>query len=218
MSTASADVRVPVRKVESCELGPYRPVSELQVLAAVERSQRHLDKVFRRDVAEHLGFTNSGATTRRLRPQLESLRDDGSLASERLNRLSEIWTITRRGRGRLAAARRRGAIEPLPESPQHRTWRHARETAFDCLEDACGEVLAALAEADDVLGGGESRPGDSTRHFEVGERLERRFSRLGIAIHCLHEWPEPDDARRDVDSSASRRGRRWFHGLKERRR
>jgi hypothetical protein len=194
MSGASADVAEKAMNVEPCELGRYRPVSELQVLAAVERAQRHLDKVFHRDIAEHLGFKNSGATTRRLRPQLESLRDHGSLASERLNRLSEVWTITRLGRGRLAAARRGGAIDPLPESPQHRTWRHARETAFECLEEICGEVLAALAEADQVLGGGESRPGDSTQHFEVGKRLEREFSRLGVAIHCLHEWPEPDDA------------------------
>lgn len=203
--------------VDSSELGPYRPVSELQVLAAVERAQRHLDKVFHRDVAEHLGFEKSGATTRRLRPQLESLRDDGSLSSERLNRLSEVWTITRRGRGRLGGACRRGTLEQLPESPQHRTWRHARETAAECLEDACGAVLSALAEADEVLGGSEKPPGNSTRHFEVGERLCSRFRQLGIAIHCLREWPEPDDARRDVDPDARRRGRRWFYGLKERR-
>jgi hypothetical protein len=97
MSGASADAGEKAMNFEPCELGPYRPVAELQVLAAVERAQRHLDKVFHRDVAEHLGFAKSGTTTKRLCPQLESLRDDGSLASERINRLSAVWTITRRG-------------------------------------------------------------------------------------------------------------------------
>jgi len=104
--------------VESCELGWYRPVSDLQILAAVERAQRHGDRVFDYQVGEHLGLEHTSANTRRLRPQLEALRDaDGSLASERWHR-REIWTITRRGRGRIAAARHRGVLEALPESPQ----------------------------------------------------------------------------------------------------
>jgi hypothetical protein len=199
----------------ACELGRYRPVSELQVLAAVERARRHGDRVDHHDVAEHLGFERGGATTRSLRPQLEALRDDGSLATERYQQ-TELWTLTPRGRGRLGAARRRGALDPLPESPQHRTWRHAREEAAIRLEGICGAVLTALQEADEVMGGGESRPGDSTRHFEVGERLEREFWRLGVAIHCLREWPEPDDGKRDLDSGGPI-GRRNVRELKERR-
>lgn len=199
----------------ACELGRYRPVSELQVLAAAERAQRHGDRVSHHDVAEHLGFERSGATTRRLRPQLEALRDDGSLATERYHQ-TELWTLTPRGRGRLGAARRRGALDPLPESPQHRTWRNAREEVATRLEGICGSVLGALEEADEVMGGGESRPGDSAAHFEVGKRLGHEFWRLGVAIHCLREWPEPDDAKRDVDSEGPI-GRRNVRELKERR-
>ncbi|MGD9734162.1 MAG: hypothetical protein AB7V58_00920 [Solirubrobacterales bacterium] len=208
--------------VEPHELGPYRPVSEMQVLAAVERAHRHGDTVPRRDgdmiahydIAYHLGFERSGATTRRLLPQLESLREDGSLATKRYKR-TDVWTLTARGRGRLAAARRRGTVEPLPESPQHCTWRAAREEAAARIEEIGGAVLATLEEADEVLGGSESPPGDSTRHFEVGRRLQHQFWRLGVAIHCLREWQEPDDTRRDVDPHARRHARRWFHGLKE---
>lgn len=208
--------------VEPCELGSFRPVSDLQVLAAVERAHRHDDRVPRDcdtvphwDIARHLGFKHNAATTRRLRPMLEALHEDGSLATERRRR-THLYALTARGRGRLAVARRQGALEPLPESPQHRTWRHARETATDCIEEVCGAVLIALGEADEVLGGSEKSPGDSTRHFEAGERLGRQFRQLGIAIHCLREWPEPDDARCDVDPDARRHGRRWYYGLKER--
>lgn len=200
--------------VAGCELGPYRPVSELQILAAVARAQRHSDRVFPSRVAEHLGFEHSSATTRRLRPQLEALRADGSLATERYKH-SAVWMLTARGRGRLGAARRRRALGQLPESPQHRTWRQARQTAAERLEAICGEVISALAEAEDVLGGSENPPGDSARHFEVGKRVEQGFSRLGIAIHCLREWPEPDDSRRDVDPDARQHGRRRFGALKE---
>ena len=200
----------------ACELGRYQPVPELQVLAAVERAQRHSDRVNHHDVAEHLGFVRGGATTRRLRPRLVTLRDDGSLATERYHQTA-IWTLTARGRGRLGAARRRGALDPLPESPQHRTWRRAREQAATRLEGICGSVLAALEEADAVMGGGDSRPGDSTAHFEVGERLGHEFWRLGVAVHCLREWPEPDDPHRDVDGDdGAHAGRRAFFLLKER--
>jgi hypothetical protein len=224
MSPAASDRSGEPMNVEPCELGPYRAVSEMHVLAAVERAHRHGDTAPRRDgrmishndIAYHLGFKRSGATTRCLVPQLEALREDGSLATERYQR-TEVWAITARGRGRLAVARRRGAVD-LPESPQHRTWRHARELAADRIEAICGSLLNALEEAEEALGGTESPPGDSTRHFEVGERLEREFRRLGIAIHCLHEWPEPDDASRDVDGNDSTPdGRRAFYRLKERR-
>lgn len=199
----------------ACELGRYRPVADLQVLAAVERAQRHGDRIYHHDVAEHLGFERGGATTRRLRPQLEALREDGSLATERYHQTA-IWMLTPRGRGRLGAARRRGALEPLPESPQHRTWRHARVEAATRLEGICGAVLAALEAADEVMGGGESRPGNSTAHLEVSKRLGHEFWRLRVAVHCMREWPEPDDARRDIDDSAPA-GRRAFFLLKERR-
>lgn len=200
--------------VKPHELGPYRPVSEMQVLAAVERAQRHENRVYNGDIAKHLGFKPGSATTRRIRPQLESLRVDRSLVAERRKQL-DVWTLTARGKGRLAAARRRGALEPLPESPQHRTWRHAREEAVTRLEEICGSVLEALKEADEILGGSESPPGDSTRHFEIGKWLERQFWRLGVAVHCLHEWPEPDDAHRDVDPEHGSNARRHFYGLKE---
>ena len=59
--------------VEPHELGPSWPVSEMEVLAAVERAQRHESRVYNNDIAKPLGFKPGSASTRRLRPQLESL-------------------------------------------------------------------------------------------------------------------------------------------------
>jgi hypothetical protein len=75
----------------------------------------------RKLISNYLGFKHSGATIRRLRPQLDSLCADGSLETERRNG-QEIWALTRRGSGRPGAARRAGKVGALPESPQHRTW------------------------------------------------------------------------------------------------
>jgi DNA-binding transcriptional regulator PaaX len=129
---------------EGCELGPFAPASDALALAAVERAERHgTEKVWIVLVAEHLGFKRSAHTTRCLRPQLERLRIAGELESvERLGR--ECWTLTDAGRERLTSARRDGAVDELPESPQHRRWRHAhmhaaewidhfRDLAFDAL-------------------------------------------------------------------------------------
>lgn len=77
--------------------------------------------------------------------------------------------------------------------------------------------LAALARADKVLGGSEKPPGDSAAHFKVGECLRDEFRRLGIAVYCLREWPEPVDARRDVGGDdGAPAGRRAVLLLKER--
>src|ERR1700686_2395557 len=65
------------------------------------------------------------------------------------------WTMTAKGRRRLARARRVGAIV-LPESPQHKVWREARELAGERIDrfraelrDALGDTHALL-DAEDV--------------------------------------------------------------------
>lgn len=194
------------------EPDPYGPVSELQVLAAVERAQRHAD----RSITTMSPSTSASCAA--ARPP-----DACAPSSKRC-----AWTArsppsatTKPSSGPspraaavgLGAARRRGALDPLPESPRHRTWRRAREEAATRLERICGSVLAALEEADEVTGGSES----PRRYFEVSKRLGHEFWRLGVAIHCLREWPEPDDSRRDVDDDNAPAGRRAFSQLKERR-
>jgi hypothetical protein len=184
--------------VESHELDSYTPVPDELVLAAVRRAQRHHNRVPRRLISIHLGFKHSAATTRRLRPQLEALRADGSLKTERRNG-QEIWALTRRGSGRLAAARRAGKVGALPESPQHRIWRHAREEAGKRFCEIRRAAKEAAAEASLVIEPTVPKAAGSTQMLELSERLRWEFWRLGVATYCLHEWPEPDDARRDED-------------------
>jgi hypothetical protein len=154
--------------------------------------------VARRLISHHLGFKHIAATARRLRPQLDSLRADGSLETER-RQGQEIWALTRRGGGRLGAARRAGKIGPLPESPQHRTWRHARDEANKRFWEILKAAKEAAAEASLIVELTGPKAAGSIRMLELNERLQWQFWRLGAATYCMYEWPEPDDARRDED-------------------
>jgi hypothetical protein len=48
---------------------------------------------------------------------------------------------------------------------------------------------------------------DSETWFTISERL-RSVWVPGSATYCLREWPEPDDARADVEKDRRRLGRR----------
>jgi hypothetical protein len=184
------------------KLKPYAPVSDGLVLAAVERSEWHegADEIWVFVLAEHLGFEPARHTTRQLRPQLEYLRRAGSLTStKKLGR--EYWSLTTAGREELNNSRQAEIVGELPESPQHREWRHARQKArgrmtefrkllYDALDDA-GEVAASVDGA------------CSGTWFELGERLRWAFWLLGSATYCMGEWIEPDDARPDIDQEPS---------------
>jgi hypothetical protein len=101
-----------------------------------------------------------------------------------------VWAITPAGRRRLAQARRRGQIA-LPESPQHREWRYAREEAADRLQEFRQLLDGALAEASNLL---ETEAAESLSFVSLAGRLRQTCWQLGSAIYCLREWPEPDDA------------------------
>jgi|ERR1035441_6424467 DNA-binding PadR family transcriptional regulator len=182
------------------ELHRFEPVSDELVLAALERAQRHrgvegeAEGVFLRYVAAHLAFVHNAWTTRHLRPQLEDLTRDGLLSSSRL-RGKVVWSLTEAGRLRLAHAQRAGRVGELPESPQHRDWRHARAAAQERIGELRRELRAAVAEA----GGQDVERTSSDAWFELGERLQRACRSLGSATYCLREWPEPDDAHAEVD-------------------
>lgn len=181
---------------EGAEPRPFEPVPDLLVLAAIQRAQRHRAKrpAPRWVVAEHLGFVHNANTTRRLRPQLESLRKAGSLKPLREHRV-EVWALTPTGTRRLAAARRAGRVGELPESPQHREWRHAREEAKERYDDFRTLLYEALEAAEDAV---EPATGPSSETlFELSGRLKAAFCLLGSATYCRDEWPEPDDARSD---------------------
>lgn len=96
------------------ELGRFEPVSDAIVLAAVERAERHRERegegVMMSDIAKHLGFVHGSWTTRRLRPQIDALIAEGSLARSRRHGVV-VWELTAVGgegwSGRVGLARSR---------------------------------------------------------------------------------------------------------------
>jgi ribosome-binding protein aMBF1 (putative translation factor) len=190
-------------------------VPDVLVLAAVDRAERH--RGTRLDppgvpvwgVFGHLDVAARSRRARQVRARLDELVDTGSL--ERLRRHGvAVWTVTRAGRRRLSRARRAGRLSGLPESPQHRAWREARELAGERIDGFRLDVLEELEHARELLeahlAAAEGRvapemAGESVSDawFEVADRLQHACRRLGSASYCLEEWQEPDDARADVD-------------------
>ncbi len=188
------------------DLRPFEPVSDAQVLAAIHRAEVHdqQDHASRSDIAAHLGFVHNSWTTRRLRPQLDALRSTGSVRDVRRYGL-DLLALTDAGRRALAKAR--GEVEViLPESPQHRRWRHSRTLAGERIDGFRQALRASLIEAGALL---DTAPAPSTAWVEFAKRLSRDCKRLGSATYCLFEWPEPADERADVDDEIKGRRNVW---------
>jgi hypothetical protein len=194
---------------EDLELRAYEPVPDTLVLAAVERAERHTGTaVPHKAVAAHLGFRSTSATTPRLRPRLEALRERGALDHARRHGQDQ-WSLTPAGTKLLAAARREEEIAGLPESPQHRRWRQGRgaaEERYDAFRTLAFVTLEAAEKAAELAKGANSET-----WFELGDRLGAAFWLMGSVTYCLREWPEPDDAGADRDDApAGQVGRRNF--------
>ncbi|HTD57512.1 MAG TPA: hypothetical protein VK672_01330 [Solirubrobacteraceae bacterium] len=174
-------------------------MSDAIVLAAVERAERHRERegegVMMSDIAEHLGFVHGSWTTRRLRPQIDALIAEGSLARSRSHGVV-VWELTAVGRGGLERTRRAGEVEELPEAPQHRAWRHARVMAGERIDGFRAEAREAVEDAAILL---DAEDAHSDAWFGIAERLQAACWRVGSATHCLREWREPGDSRPDVD-------------------
>ena len=132
------------------ELRPFaHPVSDALVLAAADRAERHQPRsepgVMLGDVFAHMGFVYNGAATRQLRPSLDALLSAGALEQTGRHGV-KLWVLTSAGRRQLAQARRKDEAVELPESPQHRKWRHSRATAAERIDDYRDELRALLDE------------------------------------------------------------------------
>jgi len=203
--TPSASTRTPAARARGArgELRRFEPVANAVVLAATERAERHhrgpADGVTLGEVIEHLGFARVGWTTRSLRPQIDAFLAAGALVPFR--RLGfDFLKLTTNGRRRLARARRAGGIA-LPESPQHRAWRHAREQAAEQVGAMRQLFREALDEADRLL---SSEHTDSDAWYALAPRLHTICRQLGSVTHCLREWAEPDDTHPDHDTLPTR--------------
>lgn len=184
------------------DLRRVEPVSDAQILAAIHRAEVHdeHDDASRADIAAHLGFVHNSSTTKRLRPQIDALRTAGQIRDVRRNGLNLLALTAAGGRALNRAHRAGGAI--LPESPQHRRWRHSRAMAGDRIEGFREALRASMVEVGALL---DSQHAPSDAWFEFGKRLSAECKRLRSATYCLFEWAEPDDARADVDEVLGRR-------------
>jgi hypothetical protein len=190
------------------ELAAYVPVTDGFVLAALARAELHEQEaeVLTSALMGHLGFKWAPSTNRLFFPRLEELRKAGLLTSVE-RRGEPYWSLTSVGRDRLAREREAGEIGELPESPQHRAWRHAREEAGVRIDGFRHEQTEALEAADELLN--RYGPSLSQEWLDLSERLYWSTWHLASAIHCLHEWVEPDDEAPDVDENPGPRpGRR----------
>jgi hypothetical protein len=185
----------------AADLRRAEPVSDAQILAAIHRAEVHdrQDDASRADIAAHLGFVHSSATTKRLRPQIDTLRAAGQIRDVRRNGLDLLALTAAGGRALQRAQSAGGAI--LPESPQHRKWRHSRTMAGDRIEGFRETLRASMTEVGALL---NSQHALSDTWFEFGTRLGAECKRLGSATYCLFEWAEPDDARADGDEVLGR--------------
>ncbi|HTU78964.1 MAG TPA: hypothetical protein VMF09_09420 [Solirubrobacteraceae bacterium] len=178
------------------------------MLAATERAERHhrgpVDGVTLGEVIEHLGFARVGWTTRSLRPQIETFLAAGVLVPFRRFGF-DFLKLSTNGRRRLARARRADPIV-LPESPQYRAWRHARQQAMEQVGAMRQLFRETLDEADRLLTDEQT---DSDAWYALAPRVFMACNQLASVTHCLREWPEPDDAHDTLPTRGDRRiGRR----------
>ncbi len=166
------------------------------VLAAIERAKLHHSKddpsVFAGIVFEHLNIPRRGRSARQLRSRLEDLREAG-LVEETQLRGYQTWSLTQSGKERLDAAR--GDVQ-LPESPQHRKWRLAREESEREIAGFRRDVRRLLKV---VLGLLAAKSVRSDEWFEIADHLGRACWTVASAIYCREEWPEPTDEKPDRD-------------------
>jgi hypothetical protein len=106
-----------------------------------------------------------------------------------------VWRLTSDGRKQLAKARRKREDLELPESPQHRVWRDAQATAARRFNGLREQLRRSVSDAATLLEDG----GPSDAYFRLRFRIGPAARAVGAVVYCLNEWPEPDDARADVD-------------------
>lgn len=185
---------------------PQMPANDL-ILAAIDRAICHRGRDESAEtlssIKEHLGLPHNGWTTLQLRPKLAELVATGLIEQSR-RRSNTVWGLTAKGRKRLDAMR---AEITLPESPQHQRWSKARTAATERITGFRGDLRRALDEAISLLEA--DTEANSATWFDLSERLNQSGRLLASAIHCLREWPEPDDSKPDTDEPPySQRGRR----------
>ena len=176
----------------------FESVSDGLVLAAIDRAERHNEHESKgarmRVISDHLGFICDYRAKRGLHPHIDTLIDAGELVCSHSGK-AERWKVTDSGRQRIAQEFQAGKIL-LPESPQHRIWRHARKGATQRISGFREQAHQTLEDAKGLL---DAEQADSDAWFALAQRLRQTYWQLGSATYCLNEWSEPQDTRADVD-------------------
>jgi hypothetical protein len=180
-------------------------ITPVLVLSAVERAERQRPSppptgppgVTLGEILDHLAAPRRSATAREVRATLAALADEAAVEHARRRGVG-VFTLAARGRRRLTQARRgRGASPVLPESPQHRAWREARELSARALPVMRARLQATLAATATALDNDQSERSDTW--LALAERLRGEARAIGCALHCLRDWPEPVEAGPDVE-------------------
>lgn len=196
-----------------------RPLEEAFVLAAVDRGQRHSPWADRGVplwvVTDHLGLGRGSGPSQRVRPVLDRLTRERGWLELHVQHDRPNWTVTADGSYMLTQAFPDGADDHLPESPQHKEWREARNLAGRVMPKLRAELSARLDEVHELVG--RKRTPTSDEWLALVHPLGEAVRRVGFATYCLHQWNEPADATADVDEEATlgsgrvgrRNYRRW---------
>jgi hypothetical protein len=173
-------------------------ISDDVILAAIHRAECHRGYQGAPDwaIQEHLSIASRTKKARQVKARLPELERAGFLERGRRHGVG-LWALTAKARKRLAEVPE--AALSLPESPQHRRWRDARDAAEHEVEGFYLSLRDSVDAAADLLSMPMPPGPSSDAWFEVGERLHRACRRLGSATHCLHEWAEPPEDRSDHD-------------------
>ncbi len=186
------------------------PPSNDVILAAIERAICHRGDNEPQTLAmikEHLGLPHTGWTTIQLRPKLEAL-EAATLIKQSRRHGQTKWGLTAEGSMRLDAMR---SGITLPEAPQHQRWREARNAAGERIAGFRGDLRGTLDQAIQLLEA--DHEADSTTWFDLSDHLHQSGRLYASAIHCLREWPEPNDSQADIDDPPNKqRARRQVHG------
>jgi len=177
---------------------PLDVITDELILAALSRAETHHGYQSAPDweVLEHLSLARRSKKARLVRARLPELVEAGFLSQSRRHGVT-VWASTAKARKRLAQVPE--VMVSLPEAPQHRRWREARDEAEHEIEGFYLALRDGVDAAADLLSMPMPPGASSDAWFALGERLYRACRQLGSATHILHEWGEPSDDKADHD-------------------
>jgi hypothetical protein len=177
---------------------PPDVITDDLILAALHRAECHRGSQDAPDwaVQAHLSISARSRKGREVKSRLPELAQAGYLETGRKYGI-EQWSLSAKGRKRLSEVPE--AMASLPESPQHRKWRDARDAAEHNVEAFYLSFRDSVDAAADLLSEPMPPCPSSDAWLEVGGRLHRDCRRLASATYCLHECAEPPEDKADPD-------------------